>query len=192
MKKFGSIAVWAAAALLAASAAGWGAEWDARGTKGKAARWVKSARKATDGAKAEQYWARAVKEDPDSGEAMAGLAAALLANGKAATAEKVYAKLRKRWPAEAEGHRLYAEALLARKDGKKLEEALEAVEDAAALDGGTAATRLTESRVWFALGDFEDALAAAEEARAAGGEGEEYRKQEELCREALVVFSPLD
>lgn len=191
MKKFGFIAVWAAAALWAASA-GWGAEWDARGTKGKGARWAKSAAKATDPAKAEQYWARAVKEDPDSGEAMAGLGTALAANGKAATAMKVFAKLRKLWPAEAEAHRLYAEAVLARKDGKKLEEALEAVEDAAALDGGAAATRLTESRVWFALGDFEDALVAAEEARAAGGEGEEYRKQEELCREALVVFSPLD
>ena len=66
------------------------------------------------------------------------------------------------------------------------------MEDAAALDGGAAATRLTESRVLFALGAFEDALVAAEEALAAGGEGEEYRKQEEKCRDALVVFSPLD
>lgn len=184
--------VWALAALVAGASAGWGAEWDARGTKGKGGRWVKAARKAEDPVQAEKHWARAVKEDPHSGEALAGLGAALLANGKAATAAKVYSKLRKQWPGEAEGHRLYAEAVLARKDGKQLEAALEAVEDAASLDGGTPETLLAESRVRFALGDFEGALVAAEEALAAGGQGEEYRQQEEVCKDALVVFSPLD
>ena len=193
MRWFGTGVVWMAAALVLAAAGGaWGAEWDARGTKGTGARWAKAARKAEDPAVAEKHWARAVKEDPDSGEALAGLGAALLANGKAATAAKVFSKLRKQWPGEAEGHRLYAEAVLARKDGKQLEAALEAVEDAASLDGGAPETLLAESRVRFALGDFEGALVAAEEALAAGGGGEEYREQEELCRDALVVFSPLD
>ena len=194
MRWRGAVVVWVLAALVAGASAGWGAEWDARGTKGKGARWAKSARKAADSAKAEQFWARAVKEDPDSGEALAGLGRALLANGKAATAEKVFSKLRKKWPGEAEGHRLFAEAALARKEhsAEKLEAALDAVEDAASLDGGAPETLLAESRVRFALGDFEGALVAAEEALAAGGRGEEYRKQEEVCKDALVVFSPLD
>ena len=199
MRRPSSFAVWPLAAWLGLAAASAG--WRDQTLPPEAAQLNRTADHAASAATAVRLYVQSLKLAPDNGPALYGLGRALLDQDRPAEALKVFRRLARLFPGEADVLEALAAAIARQPDLRRAD-----VAEGRVLADQAAQLQPDRPEAWHVLsllrhldGDYAAAAEAARRAVELDAQNPSdpettalYQQQETACNDALSVFSPLD